>query len=181
MSTSSFDEVGRRGREQAPPPFTRFVPHVLPAGLLVAGNDAAKVFLVAAWCWPDCVTLDLAVFARDPEVRVPPLFRHPLATGSGPGPSGPVLAVSYADGRRFTTLDRYDGAPVGDAALRATPGRSSGGPGHRRESAHLAPLPPAGPVVLAARWDDLGLVEGRVEISGADVLAGAARARPVWG
>jgi hypothetical protein len=92
------------------------------------------------------------------------------------------LGVAFADGRK-TELATF-GAPPADPDPATDVVLSLGGGGgsdrHTRRALWLWPLPPPGPLTVAARWPEAGIEEAVVALDTAPIRDAAARAIALW-
>lgn len=178
MLRSLFDNPGIRSRDSVPMQRNRSVAGVVPVGRMVASNRTACAVVEAVLCWPNGMSIDFAVFRRN-EDKIPPVFTSPF---EGPADAdGLVAGIRYADGRIVTTVDDVDPDRRSVAGtIVATPGTATYGLGYLRQRVHLTPLPPTGPVIIAVRWNAVGLEEGHLTLNGDEIREGATRAWDVW-
>ncbi len=176
---SLFDDGQPRGRRVLLPPFDTTTPHVETKQIHLAATDEVRIVLESVSHWPDGFTLNLALFLSTATREIPHFLHHPLSPP--PAPDGPGLAVRYGDGRKATTLDPLDHGrdTTGTVTLNVT-SSVGGGETHLRQGIYVHPLPPPGPVVVAARWPAKGIAETRIELDGAAIRTGAGKALAVW-
>jgi hypothetical protein len=94
------------------------------------------------------------------------------------------LGIEFADGRRATNLDEFapdDGEDESDPVI-AFRAHNQGSHGLRGSGidAWIWPLPPSGPLTLAAEWPSVGLALTRVELPNDEIRAMAGRSAPLW-
>lgn len=88
------------------------------------------------------------------------------------------LGVQFADGRKATDWTVFRSPESGELDLRSL---GSGGSGASyRFHWQLTPLPPAGPMVVAIRWNDAGVPETLTEVDCEPIREAAARSQPIW-
>lgn len=177
----------RRPAEWLEPPRQWVLPAALPWTRVLAQAMNVRVLLTGIRVWTESFTVDVEVFARQAPPRTPdwlaPFGKEaPRQAGAG----GLRVEAWFADGRRAVRrgsrpwLNRRpeDEKPPDGPVLLA--GRGEGGPFHYRQSAHIWPLPPSGPVVLAITWRDQGITSARADLSGLEIRAAAERAVEIW-
>jgi hypothetical protein len=204
---SFFDSPPEPPPRPPRPPHQRIQAWAGPPEDVAPGIVALELFLVhtdrqAHWIdhaevYPEGVALEVHLHGRQ-EAR----------QGVEAGPGTWRFGVQFSDGRKATsyglgvfarmpggrsnsagasTVTRSVSAvavPIESLSPPETPVlRSHGGGGSRRawrQRYWLWPLPPAGELLLACEWPDLGIEFTTQTISADSLLAAARRARPLW-
>jgi hypothetical protein len=133
--------------------------------------------------YPTGFELSLSVFSRASEPLPDPFhYAGPLRAGrAGLVPAGILrFGLEFADGSRCTTLDGP--APSAQRPTAPTIAWRAGQRGTHaaRQDFWVWGLPPAGPVQLVCEWRGQAIPETRAAVDAAPIVAGAAKARPVW-
>lgn len=184
-----FEELAACPPQPGPEPPDRWMlPGIVPITCTLAQGEHICVTLNGVRSWPFGITLDLVVFAR----RAPWPGPRSLAPFSRQLPQGGkdrdlILAALYADGRQVSTTEGNCGWPPPRAGQRASPedlilryGAGTGDPFLYRQSLHLWPLPPPGPLTLTAAWPGRGVPENRTELDAAAIRGAARQAIEIW-
>jgi hypothetical protein len=179
MDSDLFSDLRTRGRTVFFPPFDNTTAHVESKQIHLVATGEVHIVLESISHWPDGFTLNMALFLATATREIPHFLHHPLSTA--PAPDGLNLAVRFPDGRKATTLDPLEHGRDTSAMVTLNVTSVVGsGETHLRQGIYVHPLPPPGPVVVAVKWEARGVGEARIELDGAEILAGAARARQVW-
>ncbi|HET9731606.1 MAG TPA: hypothetical protein VFP54_02920 [Acidimicrobiales bacterium] len=92
----------------------------------------------------------------------------------------PEFGIGFSDGGR-TRLHQPWGPSDSEPSGPRLSGRGGGGnPEEHRSNLWLWPLPPPGPVTLAARWEEGGIPEQMNTVSGEELIEAASRAEFLW-
>ena len=99
----------------------------------------------------------------------------------GHHPQDGEIALEYSSGARSLPARprRRDEAMPADAILKRLRGGGGGG-GVWHTDLDIDPLPPPGPVVFTVSWMRMGIPPTRFVCEGADFVAAASRARPLF-
>jgi hypothetical protein len=189
---SFFDQVPEESRPEPPEqlfapagplwlagPDQYYLPALLPWNRELGRAGGVVVALNGIRVWPDCCTLDIAMFSR----RAPfhgvgrPRLGLPLMEPTAPG--GFRFGVLFSDGRRATNLDRDPRLPASAGPVLRT-SSSHGGQFHHSASLLLWPLPPPGPLTIVVQWPDQELPETSTELDGAAIRHAASEAIEIW-
>ncbi|WP_210491302.1 hypothetical protein [Patulibacter sp. SYSU D01012] len=171
------DYVPRQSAPWERPPFGD-VPGVVPVELVLAQNADVAIAVTSIAAYPTGLALDLVAMSRLDERGVG-ILRYPSGEIDDTQDVALRFGVEYADGRRATSLDPWNGGREADAPVL----RSSGGGGsdHRRsEDYWLWPLPEAGHLDLVVEWPVHGIPLTRRTVDGDALRAAAGRARRIF-
>ena len=89
------------------------------------------------------------------------------------------FAIEYADGRRASDLDRFDGT-AGAHGIHLFSGSSGGGGFSYSFQYWVSPLPPLEPLALVIEWPIVKVPVTRTEIDAGPILDAAARSERPW-
>lgn len=173
-----------------------FLPASLPWERILVRTPALCVALRSASCWPEHLTLEIAVYSTQKPTHsgeflpIPgSLFNYPKTR-----PAGLRVAAVFADGRYATNLRSSGLFRPYDKGLSETyptfsPWGGGGGSSDARSdherwffSQHLDlwPLPPSGPFKLIVDWPDKRIPETSHTWGADAVLAASRRAVRIW-
>lgn len=164
-------------------------PGIVALELFLVHTDRQALWINHAEVYPEGIVLEVHLHGRD-EAREgveagPGTWRFGVqfsdgrkATAYGLGMFARMPGWSVASARSVSTAAAGSQAPPDAPLLRA---RSGGGSRRSwRQQYWLWPLPPAGELLLASEWPDLGLEFTTQTISADPLLAAASRARQLW-
>ena len=148
------------------------MPGVVACEMLLGLSDRIAVQLGPLAVWPQGVRLSLWLTARKPPFLTDPFRgRDPLR--------GPQFGVEFPDGRRAIYRPRTLHTVVPGEGPVLWPLGGAGTGADMRWELYLWPLPAAGEMTLACRWDDQGVDETLNKIDTKPLLEAARRARPL--
>ncbi|MFI1184505.1 hypothetical protein ACH4UT_33920 [Streptomyces sp. NPDC020799] len=169
------------------PPERWVLPGIVPITCTLAQGEHICVALNGVRSWPSGITLDLVIFARRapwPGPRSLAPFSHQVPQDGDD--RSLTFSALYADGRHVSTTE-HTGWPLPRARKRAFPedltlryGVGAGDPFLYRQSLHLSPLPPLGPLTLTTAWPDRGVPENRTELDTAAIRDAARQVVEIW-
>jgi hypothetical protein len=168
-------------------PWTRpdaVIPGSVPADMMLIRTDQVAVAIGSIRAYPTGFEFTLHTRLRHEDEAghgADPLARHlPWRGRQVPG-EVLRLGLMYADGRRTAASAARPQGDDGDPGrLVMIEGGSSGSPRRWDGEFWVYPLPPEGPVTFVASWPKHGVTETRVELGGAAIREGAARAVTLW-
>ncbi|MCV2491146.1 hypothetical protein OF117_17495 [Geodermatophilus sp. YIM 151500] len=153
------------------------VPVALPANRVLARTDDVAAALVGLHVYTTGVSFDLALRVRAaaaPSLRV---GLNDLLWDSGRrGRLGFLFGLELADGRRVGNVPERAGT---DGVL-FHQGGGGGGDTAVDQSWWLSPVPPAGPLRVVVRCDELGLAETVTELDGTAIRRAADEVLTLW-
>jgi hypothetical protein len=168
------------------PPEGWVLPTVLPSVRVLGSSSNARIALVGLRCWPESVSLDVALMVR----RGPRVER---ANGRTQRQEWAFrFGVQFSDGRRVIAIDHPprvntvhtnsngNGSKPADEDTVLRVGGGSGGRFHRKLEFHLWPVPPKGRLTLVADWPFEGIPETRTELDAGEIRSASARAVVIW-
>jgi hypothetical protein len=182
MAASFFDVVGTRTLRLWTPPAGDFLPAVVPIEDCLTRSDHACVVIESVACWPDGITLMVAVVLREDPAEgesLPPVMRHPIHNEEV-SETGLLFGVVFPDGTAATNVDRLEHDRRLTSGLTLDPGVTQAGKRSLRQQVHLRPLPPEGPLTFVVRWLERGIEETLLPVDSGPLLTAARRARRIW-
>jgi hypothetical protein len=153
------------------------IPVALAQNTLLARTPDMALALLRLQVYSTGLGFALTVRVRSAD-RLPGRGLGELFFGPRPGPSGFLLGLELADGRRLTSAAHPWPGDPGDVVFCQAGG--SGGQVAVDQSWWLSPLPPPGPLRLVVRCDALGIPETATELDGAAITAAAAEVVELW-
>lgn len=165
---------GFRGTSSWAGPPDNWAPGIVPLSLVVTNSAGAAIFISRIAAYPNGMEFELTTVMRAPtrDETGPKAIMH--------GGPATLFGVEYANGAR-ATLPPSEATPTDNAArLTLVPYGGSGTEAVIRQTIWAAPLPPPGPVTLAAAWPSHGLSETSTSFDGGLVLEAAERAVQLW-
>lgn len=190
------DAAAEAGVERHPQPVwlnppRDMVPGVLPVALVIGRSAQAVVMLTGMRVFTTGIAMGLGVRTRSTD----PGF-SPSEDVFGDGPDRPdqdgagrrdrlTWGCQLADGRRATNTDSWSWPRADDPSWVPGVPVLSGGGGSGNEHATdreywLWPLPPGGALTIFCQWPRLGIEPTSTPMDAEQVVAAAARARPLW-
>lgn len=152
----------------------------VPWHLVVMRNPNVYAVATEFQAFPNGVLFTLGIRIRPSALPASPGWPDPPLMLSMGTTDGPVLGIGFADGRK-TAFHRPFPEPgrEPEAPVLSTCG-GSGGHGQEQLSVWLWPLPPEGPLTLAAAWPALDVEETETTVDAGELVAAATRAEELW-
>ena len=165
------------------------LPGVVPLELVLAKTDRAAVCLTRIGAYPTGFELRLLTIVAEPNSDLDPMpfgphRMHRRGRQSRESPDGMLhFGVQFADGSKATSdgehhfREQEGGDPQGPVM---SSGGGGGGGGSWHQDMWVWPLPPPGPLTLAAEWTDAGIPLTLREIDSKLLLEAADHAQVIF-
>jgi hypothetical protein len=163
------------------------LPGVVAVELLIAGNQAAAVYIGRCAAYQEGFEFELRVIASgsDPSVELDPslngVYHRP---GRPPGSSYEEMlrfGVEFSDGRKATNVGGRHPLSDDEPTEPVLQGQGGGGGGLRwRQDFWMWPLPPPGPLSFVCEWPAAGIPLTRAQVDGQALIDAAARAQQLF-
>jgi hypothetical protein len=148
------------------------VPQILPLSLIVNRSTDLVISAAKFAVFPTGFEFELTTRSRTARSLHP----MPWAMAHGRG-SGALFGVEYANGAKATLPPQPTSGSQGIAML---PRSGSGDETTHQQTLWVSPLPPDGPVTIAAAWPAQGLAEATVTVDGGQFRNAAEAAVELW-
>ena len=170
------DEAWLR-RAQAP---GNEVPVAVPLNLLVARTDSVAVALIGLQVYSTGLSFQLVVRVRPSAEQQPGNRLDELFWERGPGAPGFLFGLEFSDGRRVDDVARRGHGEGHADGILFHPGGGGGGMTSMDQHWWLSPVPPAGPLHVVLRCDELGVAGTVTELDATVLSRAAAQVVELW-
>jgi hypothetical protein len=156
------------------------LPGALALDLVLARTDRVAVCITRIGAYPTGFEFDLRTFAAVVDEELDPLlFEGRRRHRGGLPPEMLRVGVQFADGRKATNVSEDYGGERPDGPVLNSHGGGGGG-GDWHQTMWVWPLPPAGPLVFACEWPQVGIALTRHELDAQVVRDAAGRAQALF-
>jgi hypothetical protein len=148
------------------------VPQIVPLSLIVNRSTDLVISAGKFAVYPAGFEFELTTLSRTARSLHPMPWAMPHGRGSGA-----LIGVEYANGAKATLPPQPTPGAQGMTML---PRSGSGDETTHRQTIWVSPLPPDGPVTIAAAWPARGLAEATITVDGGQFRNAAENAIELW-